>query len=140
MLKPPSNHSDHHNIPNPFPAITNPSPISSAISKRNVTQPQHRPSQSPQINTLAKQSLSSKPVITPSTPVTSNPSRTYASPYNRSAPNYQLQYRTQIQTPFPIINQNEKKFLDKILDFLIGDGQSNQYGMVCKECYGHNGT
>lgn len=74
------------------------------------------------------------------TPLSTNPNRAYVSPYNTSAPNYQLQYRTQVKTPFPIINQNEKKFFDKILDFLIGDGQSSQYGMVCKECYGHNGT
>lgn len=27
-----------------------------------------------------------------------------------------------------------------MVDFLIGDGLSNRFGMICKECYGHNGT
>lgn len=79
-------------------------------------------------------------MVAPKTPLSINPNRAYVSPYNTSAPNYQLQYRATERTPFPIINQNEKKFFDKILDFLIGDGQSSLYGMVCKECYGHNGT
>lgn len=139
-LKPPSDHSiNTHNIPKPFPAIT---PVASAINNRHLPQARHRISQSPQSQTsiLDKGSVTS-PVIVPKTPLTTNPNRAYVSPYTTSStPNYQPQYRAQVKTPFPIINQNEKKFIDKILDFLIGDGQSSQYGMVCKECHGHNGT
>ncbi|XP_031634143.1 endoplasmic reticulum junction formation protein lunapark-B [Contarinia nasturtii] len=42
-------------------------------------------------------------------------------------------------TPFPIINQNQKGMFEKIVDYLINDGPSSRYGMICKECYGHNG-
>lgn len=144
-LKMSSHHSTNsHNIPKPFPAIIqqNQSPVPSPLNNRNLTQARNRISQSPQISNLDKPSfpITTQPAVAPNTPLSSNPSRAYVSPYGTPATNYQLQYRTQVKTPFPIINQNEKKFLDKLLDFLIGDGQSSQYGMVCKECYGHNGT
>lgn len=53
-----------------------------------------------------------------------------------------LNYRRpmpQQTTPFPIINQNQKGLFEKVVDYLINDGPSNRYGMICKECYGHNG-
>lgn len=119
-------------------AITQ-SPVPSAINNRNLTQARNRIiGQSPQINTLDRANVPNTP-IAPKTPISNNPSRAYVSPYSTPSSNYQLQYRTQVKTPFPIINQNEKKFFDKILDFLMGEGQSSLYGMVCKECYGHNG-
>lgn len=140
----PSDHSSYnHKIPKPFPAITHQtqSPAPSTINNRNLTQARNRISQSPQPSILDKSIFPTTPLGAPKTPLSSNPNRAYVSPYNTSAPNYQLQYRTQqVKTPFPIINQNEKKMFDKILDFLMGEGQSSQYGMVCKQCYGHNGT
>lgn len=50
-----------------------------------------------------------------------------------------LAARHQFGTPFPIINQNQKGLFEKIVDYLINDGPSSRYGMICKECYGHNG-
>lgn len=47
--------------------------------------------------------------------------------------------RQQFGTPFPIINQSQKGLFEKIVDYLINDGPSSRYGMICKECYGHNG-
>lgn len=43
------------------------------------------------------------------------------------------------RTPFPIIDQNKKGVLEKMVDFLIGDGPNSLFAMICKECYGHNG-
>lgn len=43
-------------------------------------------------------------------------------------------------TPYPIINQSQKGMFEKVVDYLIGDGPSSRYGMICKECYGHNGN
>ncbi|XP_037035624.1 endoplasmic reticulum junction formation protein lunapark-B isoform X2 [Bradysia coprophila] len=120
-------------------AITQ-SPVPSTLNNRNLTQARNRIGQSPQVNTLDRTNFPSTPLgVAPKTPISNNPSRAYVSPYSTPSSNYQLQYRTQVKTPFPIINQNEKKFFDKILDFLMGEGQSSLYGMVCKECYGHNG-
>ncbi len=157
-----TNHSNNHNLPKPFPAITttqhqNQSPVPYTLNNRNLIQARNRISQSPSQqtpNALDKTTtypstpvvgMSSSSSTAPKTPLSNNPTttttaRAYVSPYGSgSSANYQLQYRTQVKTPFPIINQNEKKFFDRILDFLMGEGQSSQYGMVCKECYGHNG-
>lgn len=49
------------------------------------------------------------------------------------------QQQQQLGTPFPIINQNQKSLFEKVVDYLINDGPSSRYGMICKECYGHNG-
>lgn len=43
------------------------------------------------------------------------------------------------RTPYPIINQGNKGVLEKMVDYLIGDGPHNRFAMICKECYGHNG-
>lgn len=51
-------------------------------------------------------------------------------------PRYLIQQQS---TPFPIINQNQKSLFEKVVDYLINDGPSSRYGMICKECYGHNG-
>ncbi|XP_052894063.1 endoplasmic reticulum junction formation protein lunapark-B [Anopheles moucheti] len=43
------------------------------------------------------------------------------------------------RTPFPIINQNEKGVLEKMVDYLVGDGPTNRFAMICSECCMHNG-
>lgn len=50
----------------------------------------------------------------------------------------QLQRRWQT-TPYPIINESQKNLFEKVVDYLIGEGPSSRYGMICKECHGHNG-
>lgn len=42
-------------------------------------------------------------------------------------------------TPYPVISQNHKGLVEKIVDYLIGDGPNNRYAMICKECFEHNG-
>lgn len=52
----------------------------------------------------------------------------------------QQQHQQQRQiTPFPIINHNQKGVVEKMVDFLIGEGLNSRYGMVCKQCCSHNG-
>ncbi|XP_058058573.1 endoplasmic reticulum junction formation protein lunapark-B [Anopheles bellator] len=43
------------------------------------------------------------------------------------------------RTPFPIINQNAKGVVEKMVDYLVGDGPSHRFAMICSECYMHNG-
>uniref|UniRef100_A0A182SLZ3 Endoplasmic reticulum junction formation protein lunapark n=1 Tax=Anopheles maculatus TaxID=74869 RepID=A0A182SLZ3_9DIPT len=43
------------------------------------------------------------------------------------------------RTPFPIINQSEKGVLEKMVDYLVGDGPTNRFAMICAECCMHNG-
>ena len=44
------------------------------------------------------------------------------------------------RTPYPIIDPNSKGVVDKMVDYLIGDGPSNRFAMICQECYKHNGN
>lgn len=56
----------------------------------------------------------------------------------------QQQLRTPIQirnkrTPFPIIDFETKGVVEKMVDYIIGDGPSHRFAMVCRECHKHNG-
>lgn len=88
------------------------------------------------ISPIAKSQLANTPLNT------SN--RSYQSSSLPALPLKQLTYtNNRIQhrqiTPFPIVNQSQKTVFDKMVDYLIGDGPSSRYGMICKECSGHNG-
>uniref|UniRef100_A0A2M4ASJ5 Endoplasmic reticulum junction formation protein lunapark n=2 Tax=Anopheles triannulatus TaxID=58253 RepID=A0A2M4ASJ5_9DIPT len=43
------------------------------------------------------------------------------------------------RTPFPIINHNDKSVVEKMVDYLVGDGPNNRFAMICSECFMHNG-
>jgi hypothetical protein len=40
--------------------------------------------------------------------------------------------------PRPIL-QRDRSYLDKLVEYLVGDGPSNRYALICKECESHNG-
>jgi endoplasmic reticulum junction formation protein lunapark len=42
-------------------------------------------------------------------------------------------------TPYPIIDNSQKTVVDKMVDYLIGDGPANRFAMICQQCYKHNG-
>lgn len=59
-----------------------------------------------------------------------------ATPFNR---NLMTVAPTPI-TPIPrYIPSKDRTFLDKVVDYLIGDGPNNRYALICKQCSGHNG-
>ncbi|XP_017029226.1 endoplasmic reticulum junction formation protein lunapark-A-like [Drosophila kikkawai] len=41
--------------------------------------------------------------------------------------------------PFPIVDDRTRSAFDRFVDFIVGDGPRNRFGMICKECYAHNG-
>lgn len=45
----------------------------------------------------------------------------------------------QRRTPFPVIDEGSRSAVDRILDFILGDGPQNRVGMICKHCHRHNG-
>lgn len=51
-------------------------------------------------------------------------------------PQQTMAYR---RTPYPIINHNQKGVLEKMVDYLVGDGANSRFAMICKECLMHNG-
>lgn len=65
-------------------------------------------------------------------------------PTNRGTPQAQafgwrVQQPMRPRTPFPIMNQQNKGVLEKMVDYIIGDGPQNRFAMICKQCFGHNG-
>merc|ERR1712029_767800 len=40
--------------------------------------------------------------------------------------------------PRPILPR-ERGYLDKFVEFLVGDGPSNRYALICRQCESHNG-
>lgn len=49
-----------------------------------------------------------------------------------------LQFNTQ-KTPFPVIDTRKQNVMEKMMDFIISDGPSNRFAMICVSCCGHNG-
>ncbi|XP_078048079.1 zinc-ribbon metal-binding protein lunapark isoform X3 [Augochlora pura] len=45
-------------------------------------------------------------------------------------------YRTPL--PRPILAR-ERSYLERLIDYIVGDGPSNRYALVCRQCYSHNG-
>lgn len=94
---------------------------------------------------LSAAANSGQPTISPLTP---RSALTTAGPHTAGA----LRYRgagvatprgnvlaLQKTRPYPIINQKAQGFLEKVVDYLIGDGPQNRYALICKECFAHNG-
>jgi len=44
------------------------------------------------------------------------------------------------RTPYPIIDNSQKSVVDKMVDYLIGDGPANRFAMICQQCFKHNGN
>ncbi|XP_066593400.1 endoplasmic reticulum junction formation protein lunapark-B [Prorops nasuta] len=47
-------------------------------------------------------------------------------------------YHTGKALPRPIIPQ-QRSFMDRLVDYLVGDGPSNRYALICCQCGSHNG-
>lgn len=60
---------------------------------------------------------------------------------NRSliAPTMVAAINSQKRTPYPIIDNTQKTVVDKMVDYLIGDGPANRFAMICQQCFKHNG-
>ncbi|KAK4884161.1 hypothetical protein RN001_000432 [Aquatica leii] len=44
------------------------------------------------------------------------------------------------QLPMPrAVLPRERSIFDRMVDYLVGDGPSNRYALICKNCYSHNG-
>lgn len=43
------------------------------------------------------------------------------------------------RTPYPVINHSQKGVIEKMVDYLVGDGPSSRFAMICRECLMHNG-
>lgn len=96
--------------------------------------------------TVGQVNTQSRPALTPSSQrqvATSTPYgvRTpYATtPYQVANRMPNSPYYPQIRTPFPVIDQRNKGVVEKLVDYLVGDGPTNRFAMICKQCMSHNG-
>lgn len=82
----------------------------------------------------AVQPPGSRPPAT--TPVTMSP----VDPASRDRLPLVLQGRGAQGPPLPRpVLPREKGVLDKFVDYLVGDGPSNRYALICRQCQSHNG-
>ncbi|XP_045461337.1 endoplasmic reticulum junction formation protein lunapark [Harmonia axyridis] len=64
---------------------------------------------------------------------------------NRTLPNDNFNFGTNLlsSTPkLPMVRSllpRERSAFDKLVDFLVGDGPSNRYALICQKCFSHNG-
>jgi len=105
------------------PVIDSPRPTQALIQART---PQTA------VNPALRQRLGATP---------SQPQQLFRSPQYVPQLNRSLQPATPLarRTPFPIIDQRDKGVVEKMVDYLIGDGPANRFAMICKQCFGHNG-
>lgn len=40
--------------------------------------------------------------------------------------------------PRPVLPR-ERSVLDRFVDYIVGDGPSNRYALICRQCQSHNG-
>lgn len=40
--------------------------------------------------------------------------------------------------PAPVLPR-ERSYLDRVVEYLIGDGPANRYALICSHCHSHNG-
>lgn len=67
-----------------------------------------------------------RPVRTPAT----------ATPVSRTGPQTPVPTRP---LTFPLIDWQKRGVVERMVDYLVGDGPSMRYAMICKFCFRHNG-
>lgn len=40
--------------------------------------------------------------------------------------------------PRPVLPR-ERTLVDRLVDYIVGDGPSNRYALICRQCQSHNG-
>ncbi|XP_017760982.1 PREDICTED: protein lunapark-B isoform X2 [Eufriesea mexicana] len=80
---------------------------------------------------------SGMPANTGLVPVGMTPTQNPPNTSFQSAPNTPIRsYRTSL--PRPILPR-QRSYLDRLIDYLVGDGPSNRYALICRHCESHNG-
>ncbi|XP_051786646.1 endoplasmic reticulum junction formation protein lunapark-A isoform X2 [Erpetoichthys calabaricus] len=79
-----------------------------------------------------------------STPVPANPSHGVALPVVPGTPSGQMTTSAPGRHPpgpplaRPILPR-ERGAMDRVIEFLVGDGPQNRYALICQQCFSHNG-
>lgn len=73
-----------------------------------------------------------------------NTARALSTPQVQTGPANQLELvkHQPGMSPLPLPREvlpRERSVLDKMVEYLVGDGPSNRFALICKNCQSHNG-
>ncbi|XP_022105552.1 protein lunapark-B-like isoform X2 [Acanthaster planci] len=91
----------------------------------------------PPVPKLRQRPMTARGARTPNTPPQRPQQRGPPTLAPKLTPQQQLMMRPQAP-PRPILPR-ERGTVDKLVDFLVGDGPSSRYALICRHCYSHNG-
>ena len=121
-----------------------PSPSGSDVRRRNVTS-QQQPVKRDDLN-VSKQQVA----LLPSSPAGNRPSAAAADRSMLGSPSRQMTMGGPMggaaarrpppgpPLPRPVLPR-ERGYMDKVVEYLVGDGPSNRFALICKQCQSHNG-
>lgn len=79
-----------------------------------------------------------QPPLTANRPLPTQLNRPFNQPFNSALMRPPLQQPHRPNLVRPICAQ-DRSIVEKFVDYLVGDGPNNRYGLICKFCYSHNG-
>ena len=109
--------------------VISPIPASGELRRRVVTN-QNQP-----LNVQGGMPTNTGPVPIGMAPI-QNPSSTPFQSGVRPINTPVMGYRSPL--PRPVLPR-ERNYLDRFIDYLVGDGPSNRYALICRHCESHNG-
>ena len=120
--------------------------VGAAGTSLNQSLPVKTPGPQPQPSSLNQSlvsvkpsSVSNKSMMTPNPgPGGPSPPSSHASPVPGTRPAPTMGGRPGPPLPRPILPR-ERGYLDKFVEFLVGDGPANRYALICRQCESHNG-
>ncbi|XP_014468273.1 PREDICTED: protein lunapark-A-like isoform X2 [Dinoponera quadriceps] len=121
--------SDTPRHPVPQIAVT-PLPVSADL-RRRILSTQNQPQ-----NQLQSAQIGAPGIASPSGGLSKQPSNTPYQINARISPVTPIGYRSPL--PRPVLPQ-QRTMIDRLVDYLVGDGPANRYALVCRQCDSHNG-
>lgn len=118
---------------NPLPRVESPgAPLHRTISEPSLAESPGQLNQSGTKEPLEPRKSSSLMDISAS------PSAGMASPLSQGMLRPHVSPVPMLRPPQPILPR-ERTAVDKVIEYLVGDGPNNRYALICKQCFSHNG-
>ncbi|XP_033252131.1 endoplasmic reticulum junction formation protein lunapark-B-like isoform X2 [Drosophila miranda] len=112
--------------------------LNQSFSRSTAMQPQQTPQPAARLPGASTQQRLLTPYSSVYRNVNNNNLNSSTQSMTSASPNVGAVQELRRRTPFPVVDQNRSRSaVDRIVDFIVGDTPI-RYGMICKECYGHN--
>ncbi|XP_017149879.1 endoplasmic reticulum junction formation protein lunapark-B isoform X1 [Drosophila miranda] len=113
--------------------------LNQSFSRSTAMQPQQTPQPAARLPGASTQQRLLTPYSSVYRNVNNNNLNSSTQSMTSASPNVGAVQELRRRTPFPVVDQNRSRSaVDRIVDFIVGDTPI-RYGMICKECDGHNG-